>query len=181
LCFHSYGPSMANSIQKAEWYFEQENAFVFAKAEWHFVEDRENVQNLQVSGIPGTWSAAPTFIKETYDYIVCFVCCPNCHGVSILHRHVHRVDRLGKMWPDFQCMYTRCEFHRLSYLDEWAKKPLYAMSIVRNGRHEILYTHATTQAEARYHLGSGDIEIIAIGRAIGFFAEDDHGEKLSTD
>jgi hypothetical protein len=106
-----------------------------------------------------------------------------------LHKQVHAIDRLGRVTVngdgDFQCPYSkhgqRCGFHRKIYLDEWGNKPLYACAVERDGKPEIHYMHASTQAEARVHLGPGHYTIVAIGRAIGFFVHDKHGEDLSAD
>ncbi len=67
-------------------------------------------------------------------------------------------------------------------------RPLYAIAfnIKKNGRwcpHPVEYVHAPDQATARNiairSFPKFQIDIIAVAPAIGFFVEDNHGEKLS--
>jgi hypothetical protein len=67
-------------------------------------------------------------------------------------------------------------------------RPLYAIAfnIKKNGRwcpHPVEYVHAQDQATARNiairSFPNNQIDIIAVAPAIGFFVEDNHGEKLS--
>jgi hypothetical protein len=70
-------------------------------------------------------------------------------------------------------------------LDKWNDKDLYACAIEVDGQPQIHYMHAQNQAEARLHLGpvahKKSFRIVALGRAIGFVANDDHAEDLSAD
>lgn len=154
--------------------------FVFRKADWIYYGDESNRQT--VRGTPGTWDTGPI---HKPDWLLGIVCCPACSGLSMIHRKVHTIDELGHITPDLRCPYNkngqRCGFHRKVYLDEWNKKALYACAVERNGKPEIHYMHADNQREARLHLGPGNYQIVAIGRAIGFFVHDSHGEDLSTD
>jgi len=128
--------------------------------------------------VPGTWARRPEGVD---DRILGFFCCPNCRGVSILLRQVHAVnDRNGQLSPDFRCTYfprkrQQCPFHRRVHLDRWNHKPLWACAVNMrqpNGawKPEIHIVHAETEAEAWFHMGRGDYQRVAAGRAIGFVA-----------
>lgn len=152
--------------------------FIFAKSdEW------ENTENA-IKAIPGTWR--PRY-PELPSYVMALVCCPFGH-IAILHSSVSKVDYLGKVTPSYQCRIKdgTCSFHRNAYLDRWNKKPLYACAIERREKNsgvfkpEVIYTHASNQAEARIQLGPGDdYRIVAIGPAIGYFVKDKLGNLLS--
>ena len=148
--------------------------FIFEKGDWEFSGE-------SVCGIPGTWDKLANGLET--PNVLALVCCPNCHNISVIHRQVSCIDGLGKITPSFICKYERCEFHRDAYLDLWNNKPLYAMAIVRRGKQEMMYTHASTADEARVQLGyMGPGEyIIGIGRAIGYFLEDKKGDVLNVD
>jgi hypothetical protein len=148
--------------------------FIFRKAEW---DVQGEGRDAAIKGIPSTW----TTIKGLPSHILALVCCPNCGKSSILHQRIHHINHLGKVDPSFMCKYYPCQFHRDIYLDEWNKKPLYACAVMRDGKPEMHYMHATTQQEARIQLGAGNYYIVAIGRAVGFFVHDNHGDKLSAD
>lgn len=155
--------------------------FVFRKADWSYVKNGEGRPGIE-SAIPGTWDTGPI---HSPSWLLAIVCCPACRGLSMLRKEIHAIDSLGKISPDLYCPYNkngqRCGFHRKAYLDEWNKKTLYACAVERNGKPEIHYMHAKDQKEARIHLGPGNYHIVAIGRAIGFFVHDAHGEDLSAD
>jgi hypothetical protein len=159
--------------------------YVFPKKEWTF--RGHDPQTMKIEAIPGSWTPIPEKLKVTLKDYHGFASCPSCQGVSLFHKNVTTVDNDGRVHPDFQCNYMmphnrqRCEFHRVTFLDLWNDKPLYACCILRGGRREMLYTHASTQAEARTQLGPGDYTIVAIGRAIGWFVEDKKGDVLSAD
>jgi len=148
--------------------------FVFPKKEWEMLEDGN-----QVKAIPGSWTPKH---KRHPSLWLALVSCPNCKNISILHKSIHAIDHLGKLTPSYACKYPGCTFHRGVYLDEWNKKPLYACAVIENNKIKHYYTHATSQGEARVQLGIGNYtEIVAIGRAIGFFVEDKQGLILSAD
>lgn len=154
--------------------------FVFRKADWSYIGDEEKKT---VRGVPGTWDVGPV---SSPTWLLAMVCCPACGTISLLHNRVHQASPLGLITPDLRCSFKKnggqqCGFLRKAYLDEWNKKPLYACAVERNGKPEIHYMHAKNQAEARIHLGPGAYKIVAIGRAIGFFVHDSHGDSLSAE
>jgi hypothetical protein len=151
------------------------DAFVFPKSnDWEWTEN-------SISGVPGTWHER---IEGMPKWTLALICCPNNH-VSILGSQVSKVSSIGKVYPSYQCRpptgHGTCSFHRNAYLDRWNKKPLYACAIERDGKPEMIYTHASTQAEARIQLGPGNYRIVAIGPAIGYFVADKKGDVLTTD
>jgi hypothetical protein len=136
---------------------------------------------LGVQFVPMTWTTPPDGMPAS---MLALVCCPNCRGVMALARGVHAVDPVtGRVRPDL--IHKKCGFHRRVHLDRWNRKPLYACAIERRGRDgryhpEVTYCSADTQDEARFHLGLGDYRIVAVGRAIGFFASKD-GREVGAD
>jgi len=125
---------------------------------------------------PGTWF----FFKGIY------VSCPNCGCIAFLHPSVTKIDKLGKLSPDFICPSRygktgrRCDFHRSSFLDKWSTgKRLYACAGIQDGKPVIIYTHAASQQEARRELGTLLSSIQAIAPAIGFVVNDKDGKLLS--
>jgi hypothetical protein len=151
--------------------------FIFEKSEWEYLKSKDGVT---VKGRPGTW-ALPW--DNAPPGVIGIVCCPNCGSNSVLHARIHHITYLGKIQPDFRC--TGCPFEAITYLDKWGNKPLYACAIEVDGKPEIHFMHASTQAEARIHLGpvqhKRDYRIVAIGRAIGHHIEDEHGEVAHAD
>jgi hypothetical protein len=155
-------------------------AFVFAKAQWDFQGSFEH-GDWNATAVPGTWNPGndPSLETTTLKKIAhALVCCPNCRSVSILHKQITTVDRLGHVDPHFRCMYkddygVSCGFHRDAYLDEWTDgKFLYAMSYHSRRGIQIMHTHADSVEAARLaipHVKREDI--IAIGRAVGFAGE----------
>jgi hypothetical protein len=134
-----------------------------------------------IRGIPATWykdNSLPSSILAIID-------CPKCNNISVLHRNVHTIDHNCKVSPDFKC--PHCSLHRMLYLDSFFDKPLWACAIERwknsKVKAEIVYVHAEDEREARTQLGSIGTrdKIVSIGRAIGFFVHDNHGELLSAE
>ena len=138
-------------------------------------------------GEPGTWIHPPAGSKHTS--LLALLCCPGCHEIRALDSRIHEINHLGHIEVPgsrgFVCdgrseRERRCFFTRDAYLDEWLKrKPLYCIVTVRHQVFEKHYMHAATSTEARQHLGPGDYDIVAVGRAIGFFVEDTKGMILS--
>lgn len=128
----------------------------------------------QIKGIPGTWIRASekqikTFFRlnnQKNVHIICFLCCPKCHYVYALSDRIHTIDAVGKVSPDFPCRH--CDLHRILYLDRYYDKPLYCMTYIEDGNIKFLYTHATSQQEARKNMGYKSYKIVAIAPAIGF-------------
>lgn len=161
------------------------DAYVFPKSEdWVFQGDAP--QTLQMDGEPGTWSKPPEVLAGlAFGVIQALIRCPNCFGVSILAKSVTQIDEKGRLYPDFSCTHHACNFRRVTYLDEWNDKTLYALAFVRRDRIELLYTHATTVEDAAKELvGIPRESVIAIGPAIGFFVDeqaDKNGSILRAD
>ncbi len=159
------------------------DAMVFRREEWPL---RTTFRGSEIAGVSGTWSPRHANMA---DFVLALVCCPKCQKPSILHSRVHKISSLGKVSPSFICKYMdgniSCDFHRNVFLDEWSKrKPLYACSVMRNGKIEISYCHANTVLEATVELGlqsDRGARVIAVGRAIGFFVNDKIGNDLSVD
>ena len=153
-------------------------AFVFKKSEWEYSQDADGHRT--VKGYAGTWT---TPYDGAPPWLLALISCPSCGANLLLHDRIHQIDRLGKIHPDILC--NKCSFTRACYLDKWNDKDLYACAIEVDGRPEIHYMHASNQAEARLHMGpiahKKSFRIVALGRAIGFVANDDHGEDLSAD
>jgi hypothetical protein len=156
---------------------------IFKKADWTFRYKANGT--VDPIGIPNTWCEPTEHLKQAQ--IMALFCCPNCKRISAIVQWLHEVNRFGKVSPSLQCMNPkRCSFHRNAYLDMWNNKPLYACAVervLRDGtlKAEIHHMHANNVTEARIHLGPGNYHIVGIARAIGFFVEDKHGEKLSAD
>lgn len=134
---------------------------------------------------PGTWIKAESWMDKR---IIAVFSCPNCHEIRFLATGIHTIDHLGKVSPDVQCKAklpsnAECSFHRRVYLDRWNKKPLYAVALENwDGKKwtpEIRYTHADSEAEARFMMGQGAFRIVGAAPAIGFFVEDKVGDKLN--
>jgi len=164
---------MASSISLSK-----TKTFVFKKETWETIEIQTNEGPAKaVKGIPGTWTLPP---EGTSSAILALLCCPNCGSNLLLHSSIHQIDSLGKMDHELRC--NHCSLICITYLDEWNKKPLYACAIEVDGVPQIHYVHATSIEEARIHLGpirhKRSYRIVGIARAIGFIAEDNHGERL---
>ena len=130
--------------------------------------------------------AGPTSI------VVPMISCPSCAGLLfIVHTQetarilgrmmrtivpvAHRVDTVGKVAPDIRCMHKGCNFHRTMYLDKWDRlRPLYSIAYTEGRDIDIkfAFSHAASQREARVHLGTGNFNIIGIGRAVGFLFDE---------
>jgi hypothetical protein len=154
--------------------------YVFRREEWDTIE---NDTGQAVKGIPGTWFRPNGLgaTKRVPAWMIGMACCPNCKQVSIISRNIHKIGDTGRLFPSFICKYQGCSFHRDAYLDMWNAKPLYACAVMRDGNPEMHYMHADNPRAARIQLGPGNYHVVAVGRAIGMFAEDKHGEKLSAD
>jgi len=152
--------------------------FVFKKLDWEYSKTADGSPT--VKGFAGTWT---TPYEGAPPWLLAMVSCPACGMNFLLHNRIHSIDRLGKISPDLRC--TKCSFIRPCYLDKWNSQPLYACAIEVDGEPQIHYMHASNQAEARLHLGpvihKKSFRIVALGRAIAFVANDDHGERLSAD
>ena len=148
-------------------------ALIFAKSkDWVYDEDKENVNNSKIRGVPDTWYLPPGLNPE----ILALICCPRCVNVLVLHKRIHKIDRHGQVSPDFSC--NHCKLHRPLFLDEIHNQPLWACAIERiskrgNIKCEILYTCGANEAEARQGFGAAliGVRIVAIARAIGFFED----------
>jgi len=166
------------------------DALVLPKAEWSFDHGR-------ITSAPGTWCKPPEGAPKDF---LALVCCPKCKGVCVISSRVHTVSFEGRVRVTgadlgrgtFICKYRAypkdrpCDLNRDLYLDKYSIKPLYAVAIERilpNGRvnPEIWYCHATTEVEARQHIGAGHYRVVAVGPAIGYLADDRHGDRLSAD
>jgi hypothetical protein len=152
-------------------------SYVFRKSVWEYVDTPEG---RTVKGFAGTWT--PPY-EGSPPWLLALISCPACGTNLLLHNRVVSIDRLGKIHPDIRC--NKCTFTRTCYLDKWNDKDLYACAIEVDGQPQIHYMHAQNQAEARLHLGpvahKKSFRIVALGRAIGFVANDDHAEDLSAD
>lgn len=162
------------------------HAFVFAESKDWTIEYDETLKDVRILGVPGTWYHYSEKVKGR-KLVLTLVCCPKCKQPSLLHDRVTHIDKLGKLSPDFACptQSPPCGFRRKAYLDKWNRKPLYACALMKDGiTAQVLYCHASTQAEARRELGMGigpNDTIVGIAPAIGMFATDSHGEKLVAD
>lgn len=150
-------------------------SFVFPKAKWVFEGSFEK-GDWTATGVPGTWCEALDEQLKSIAYAL--VCCPNCRAISVVHKQVHTVDRLGHLSLPYVCQYkdpegSECGFRRDAYLDEWTNgKVLYAMSYHGRRGIQIMHTHAETVEEARLAIPHVKRQnIIAIGRAVGFAGE----------
>jgi hypothetical protein len=147
--------------------------------DWRFTD-----QDDQIAIFPEreSWTRIPKEIEQSAA-LLALLCCPSCVQVNALHTMKHQIDALGHVRPGFQCATQGCEFNCDLWLDRWNNKPLYAMSYQRGGKVHIVYTNASTQAEARMMLGAAakNSEIIAIAPAIGFFIENKEGTLLSAE
>jgi hypothetical protein len=158
---------------------------------------------LSLSPVPGTWYAFEdkgdgprgTIVRP----LIPMISCPACAGLLFLSHTpegaralgrmvkavvpiAHRISHEGKVAPDIKCTHGTCSFHRTVYLDKWDKtRPLYCAAYCEGRDPEIkfCYSHATSPAEARLHLGPGDFTIVGIARAIGF-AFDEKTRKFET-
>jgi hypothetical protein len=158
----------------------QLDSVVLPKGEWEFVKDENQLHPQLNSFVPGTWIKPESWMNKR---ILAAFSCPNCHAIRFLVDGIHKIDHVGKVQPDVQCKAGKCSFHRRMYLDRWNKKPLYAVALENwNGSKwtpEIRYTHADTEAEARFMMGQGPFRIVGAAPAIGFFVEDKVGDKLN--
>jgi hypothetical protein len=151
-------------------------AFIFARSEeWSFIG--ESAEDLAFTPVPGTWTKPPEVVKalvSAFGKPMAMLSCPKCRGVSMLLDQVSEVDELGKLTPDFT--HQGCDFHRVTYLDRWNDKPLYALSFHDRANKmviETFYTHADNVAEARWGIPQvADADIIGIGLAIGVFVDE---------
>jgi hypothetical protein len=166
-----------------------QSAFVFRKDKWEVQTDaRGNL--LALKGAPETWTDLADW-KEKPAWLLAAISCPKCKMPSVLSRAIHTIGKMGRVSPDFLCTQRplnyggyECRFHRTIYLDHWNKKPLYAVAYEErksDGKWtaNIEYCHASTPAEARFHIGPGNYKIVAIGRAIGYNVLDKEGLVLS--
>lgn len=159
---------------------------VLRRADWDLVDGAPPA----VRPERGTWCAfkGPTPPGAIEAPILPLIGCPSCGGLLVLvpslgalrllgldrvgvGRPIHEIDHLGRVHIDVFCK-APCEFRRVVLLDKWNKlKPLYATIVKRAGhdRLETVYSHASSVAEARRHLGlKADEKIIETARAIGF-------------
>lgn len=159
-------------------------AFVFKEETW----ERQDIGGqIAFNGPSGSWFLpAPEVLKALRIHAL--VRCPTCLGISALHKRVTKVSRVGKLMPDFVCTHTphgiRCTFQRVCYLDNWNKKPLYAAALehptISGGwRTEIVYCHAVTVEEVRRHVAPPGSRVVSVGRAIGFFQDDQTGRIIA--
>jgi hypothetical protein len=150
--------------------------------------------------IRGTWYAAMYKPRVGASIVVPMMSCPSCAGMLFLsHRAdtarilgswmgrivpvAHSIALTGKVAPDLRCSQPRCGFHRTVYLDKWDRlRPLYCTAYVEGSNPEIkfAYSHATSQKEARFHLGKGNYHVLSVGRAVGF-KFDEKKNKLTAD
>jgi hypothetical protein len=161
---------------------------VLPKGEWQFVKvDNQPYPQLH-EFIPGTWIKPESWMNKK---ILAAFSCPNCKEIRFLIEGIHTIDHMGRVKPDVQCKARaslsniECSFHRRVYLDKWNKKTLYAVAIENwtgfKWTPEIRYTHADSEAEARFMMGEGQFRIVACGPAVGFFVEDKVGDKLNVE
>jgi hypothetical protein len=167
-----------------------QSAFVFRKDTWQMQLDSSGKGLLALKGAPETWSALEDWAEKP-KWLLAAISCPKCKMPSVLSRAVHTIGKMGRVSPDFICTQLplnygghECRFHRTIYLDHWNKKPLYAVAYEERtpaGKWtaNIEYCHASTPAEARFHIGPGNYKIVAIGRAIGYNVLDKEGLVLS--
>jgi hypothetical protein len=158
------------------------DSVVLPKGDWTFVKDELQPYPVLDSFVPGTWIKAEPWMNKR---ILAAFSCPNCQVISSLIDGIHKIDHVGKVQPDVQCKAGNCTFHRRMYLDRWNKKPLYAVAL-ENWNHrlqkwtpEIRYTHADSEAEARFMIGQGPFRIVGAAPAIGYFVDDKMGDKLN--
>jgi uncharacterized protein YbaR (Trm112 family) len=149
------------------------DALIFAKSkDWEYQVDPTNVNNSKIRGVPETWFLPGGLNPE----ILALICCPQCSNVLVLHSRIHKIDKHGRVSPDFNC--NHCKLHRPLFLDEIHNKPLWACAIERISKRgdikcEILYTCGADEAEARRGFGAAlvGVRIVAIARAIGYFED----------
>lgn len=157
--------------------------------------------------VPDSWY--PHIEKRGYNssVVLPIVCCPKCSKIFFLVHtqlaaesfskmtgasmpvthaisHVGEVTVLGDKRGDVQCPHTGCGLHRHLYLDQWDKlRPLYCTAYVDAGTVapvKFAYSHATTVKEAMFHFGSRRVNIVSVGRAVGFLY-DEATKKISAD
>ncbi len=105
--------------------------------------------------------------------VFALISCPNCHKVLSLAHPEFKVNKYGLVSPGISCHHCK-SFNCEIYLDKWNRdKTLYAVAYTVGRKFRIEYCHASTQLEARFHLGPGKYNIIAVGRAVGFRVTDE--------
>jgi hypothetical protein len=158
--------------------------------------------------IPDTWYAHIEKRGFNSSVVLPIVCCPRCKKMFFLiHTQdasqaftrmtgapvpvTHRISPIGEVKVlngkdrsgDVVCPHPGCGLHRHVYLDQWDKlRPLYVAAYTEGSSVEVkfAYSHATSMAEARYHLGAGKFNVISVGRAVGFLF-DEKTNKTSAD
>jgi hypothetical protein len=155
---------------------------------------------LGLKPIKGTWFAHMDKSGGGASVVLPMISCPSCakmlfltptqETARVLGRMLqtivpvaHSIDTVGKVSPDIRCAHPGCSFHRTVYLDKWDRlRPLYVTAYTEGVSPDLkfAYSHAASQKEARFHLGSGDFNIISVGRAVGVLFDEKTG-KVSTD
>ena len=185
---------------------------VIERAVWKVIKKQVNGKtSLGFESIKGTWFPFLVRLNKLETVAVPIVSCPACgmllmlsteksqRGLMHLLGHAvpvaHSVNKEGLISPDVMCdpsSSRRCSFHRKVYLDRWSnQKPLYVIAYVdlKSSSSEILfdYCHAASRAEAGLHFGPRKVNVIDVGRAVGYLYDEknktataDVGSKIVT-
>jgi hypothetical protein len=188
----------------------QVRPIVVERAVWKVIKKQVNGKtSLGFESVKGTWFPFLVRLNKLETVAVPIVSCPACgmllmlstqksqRGLMHILGHavpvVHSVSREGLISPDVRCDTSgsrKCSFHRKVYLDRWSnQKPLYVIAYTEARSPEILfdYCHAANRAEAGLHFGPRKVNVIDVGRAVGYLYDEknktataDVGSKLST-
>ena len=142
----------------------------------------------------GTWFVEP---EHTQDWVIAFLACPSCGNVSTLSCREFQITKQGVVDFPWSCKSMRadksfCMFKSQISLKDWPGREtekLFAICFEQyrpNGgwRAVIDYTHAINEQRARFVFQSTvrdpkTVRRVVIGRAIGFFVDDNQGMELS--
>jgi hypothetical protein len=146
---------------------------VFARAVWETTWVDGKIE--RVLPIPETWyDLRAVEGRPVGADLVALFSCPRCKNVNAVSKRVTKVTSLGKLVPRFTCGFSTCRFTAEVYLDEFSKKPLYALAMENGKEIELSYTHADNVKEASRGV-AGKVamgwRVISIGRAVGFHVQ----------
>jgi hypothetical protein len=141
--------------------------------------------------VPGTWWVDPGGADE---WVLAYVVCPACSRVGCLSRADHKVARRGTpglVEGGYACPHRPCAWRAELVLDGWHGdgQHLYAHALMRYDEcvsawvpGGFAYNHATSpeHALAKYRKAGipPTVRVISTALAVGFHAEDEHGEVL---
>lgn len=142
----------------------------------------------EIQPIPGTWTYAPMFLRQTKG-IKGILCCPECGIACLLHKDMGEKADDPKHMKLAQWHCDSCGYECSPVILDWDRRKLHcaAFETIQDGKviphKEYLHAESIQEATAAFWAGHPPSDkitkLVGVAPVIGFYVLDNEGKKLT--